>query len=138
MMKVSLSNLFRFRIFRFIANSILLLQLGNLEPALASCDKAIALEPTNSKAFLRKGMVLVQQGNLDLARQTLTAGQALDPSNKSFSTWIAKCGEAGPAAAPNTQLGKCDEALSSIFEAHGQQGYPLIETVCVSWFGVSL
>ena len=76
-------------------------------------------------------MVLVQQGNLDLARQTLTQGQALDPSNKSFSTWIAKCGDAGPAAAPNKQLGQCDEALLPIFEAHGQQGYPLIETVYI-------
>ncbi len=75
-------------------------------------------------------MALIQQGNLDLARQVLTTGQSLDPNNKSFSTWLGKCGE-GPAGAsvPNKQLGNCDEALSALFEAHGQQGYPLVDTV---------
>ena len=103
-------------------------QLGSLDPAIACCDKAISLEPNNSKGYLRKGMALVQQGNLDLARQVLTTGQSLDPNNKSFGTWLGKCGQSN-AAVPNKLLGNCDDTLSSLFEAHGQQGYPMIETV---------
>ena len=117
-----------FFIFHIASLLILLDQLGSLDPAIACCDKVIAQEPNNAKAFLRKGMVLIQQGKLDLAKQTLTAGQALDPNNKTFGTWLSKCGK-DEATVTNKQLGQCDDALSALFEAHGQQGYPLVETV---------
>jgi hypothetical protein len=116
-------------------NFNLCLQLATFDNALVCCDKAISLEPKNAKGYLRKGMILVQQGKLEQAREILISGSALDPSNKAFNTWLAKCGgSSNPTASPasavtNKQLGQCDDTLTVLYDAHGQQGYPLVETV---------
>jgi tetratricopeptide (TPR) repeat protein len=38
---------------------------GNLEPALAACDKAIAADPTKADAYFIKGSVMVGNGTID-------------------------------------------------------------------------
>lgn len=100
--------------------------MGAYSQAVAVCDEVLAKEPSNAKAFLRKGMALVSSGELSQAAQVLEAGQALDAGNRSFATWLKKCGDA-PRAAPenmgtNANVGKHDAELAVLLDAHGNQG----------------
>lgn len=78
-------------------------------------------------------MAQVQKGDLEAARASLETGHHMDPGNKSFQTWIKKCGDASAAsaAAPAaaSQIGAHDALLRGLFAAHGDQVYPLVETV---------
>ncbi|KAJ1494849.1 hypothetical protein T484DRAFT_1764382 [Baffinella frigidus] len=108
-----------------------LTKMGSLAEAVTTCETAIEKEPHNAKAYLRLGMALVQKGDLAAARKVLEHGQELDPKNKSFAPQIKKCGDAGLEAGPvagNLERGKHDAALEAMLEAHGQQGYALLDT----------
>lgn len=80
--------------------------------------------------MLFAGMALVQKGDFAAARAALETGQRMDPSSKSFQTWLKKCGDApAAAAAAPSQLGQHDTQLQGLFSVHGDQVYPMVETV---------
>lgn len=95
--------------------------------AIVVCDEAIKLDPKSAKAFLRKGMALLNSGNGDQARVVLEQGAAIDPDNKSFASWLKKCPP--PAAGTNLEIGKHDQVLGALLEAHNRQGAAVLETV---------
>ena len=109
-----------------------LTKMNEFDRAAQACDQAMKLEPQNPKCYLRKGMALVQKGDLAAARAALETGQRMDPSSKSFQTWLKKCGDAPAApaaAAAPPQIGQHDAQLQSLYSVHGDQVYPMVETM---------
>lgn len=75
----------------WVHRSAVHLKLGQALDALADANKAISLEPGNSKAHLRKGMACFELEEYQTARGSFATGVKLDPASKQLATWIAKC-----------------------------------------------
>jgi hypothetical protein len=79
--------------------------------AIADANKAIELDPNNSKAYLRKGVACFSMEEYTTAKAAFEQGRELDDKNAQFKTWIRKCNAeideemasetaAAPSAAP--------------------------------------
>ena len=58
------------------------LKTGANKDAIASCEKALELEPENVKAMFRKGSAYLGMGEYKEAKATLKAAYKIDPENK--------------------------------------------------------
>jgi suppressor of G2 allele of SKP1 len=67
------------------------LKLENFTKAISDCNKAIVLDPTNSKAYLRKGVACFHMEEYTTAKTAFEKGRELDPDTSQFKTWIRKC-----------------------------------------------
>jgi hypothetical protein len=59
--------------------------------AIADANKAIDLDPNNSKAYLRKGIACFNMEEYATAKTAFEKGRELDDKNAQFKTWIRKC-----------------------------------------------
>ncbi|GMH41221.1 hypothetical protein BSKO_09131 [Bryopsis sp. KO-2023] len=67
------------------------LQLDNHLDAAEDAGKAIELDPTLAKAYLRKGVACFHLDEFETARSYFTRGAALEPKKSIFKTWARKC-----------------------------------------------
>eukprot|EP00252_Welwitschia_mirabilis_P027817 TRINITY_DN9687_c0_g2_i2.p1 TRINITY_DN9687_c0_g2~~TRINITY_DN9687_c0_g2_i2.p1 ORF type:complete len:376 (-),score=94.87 TRINITY_DN9687_c0_g2_i2:389-1516(-) len=67
------------------------LKLENFTDVVADANKAIELDSSLSKAYLRKGMACFSLEEYHTALDAFKAGAALDPQNSLFKKWISKC-----------------------------------------------
>jgi suppressor of G2 allele of SKP1 len=65
--------------------------MDNFTSAIADSNKAISLDPNNSKAYLRKGIACFNMEEFATAKTAFEKGRDLDSSNSQFKTWIRKC-----------------------------------------------
>jgi len=65
--------------------------MENFTGAIADANKAIGFDPSNSKAYLRKGVAAFHMEEYVTAKAAFEKGQAIDASNSQFKTWIRKC-----------------------------------------------
>ena len=71
-----------------------------LTQAFVDANKAIELEPSNSKAYFRKGVACFSMEEYSTAKVAFEKGFEFDPKNAQFKTWIRKCNaEIGAATA---------------------------------------
>eukprot|EP00250_Pteridium_aquilinum_P000770 c10934_g1_i1 orf=145-1248(+) len=70
------------------------LKLQNFTDAVADANKAIELNPSISKAFLRKGIACYQLEEYETAKSAFASGANLEPSNSAYQDWLKKCDEA--------------------------------------------
>lgn len=59
--------------------------------AISDANKAIDLEPSNSKAYFRKGVACFSMEEYTTAKTAFEKGRELDEKNAQFKTWIRKC-----------------------------------------------
>lgn len=65
--------------------------MENYTGAIADANKAIGFDPSNSKAYLRKGVAAFHMEEYVTAKAAFEKGQELDAANNQFKTWIRKC-----------------------------------------------
>jgi len=59
--------------------------------AVGDANAALALDPDNAVALLRKGMACFALDEFEAAREAFRAGLALEPNNTTLRTWLRKC-----------------------------------------------
>eukprot|EP00798_Chlamydomonas_sp_ICE-L_P001463 gene1463-32840_t len=59
--------------------------------AAEDASKAIELDPSLAKAYLRKGVACFNLEEYESAKEVFEAGQKVAPENNQFMTWIRKC-----------------------------------------------
>ncbi|GMJ06495.1 ENHANCED DOWNY MILDEW 1, ENHANCER OF TIR1-1 AUXIN RESISTANCE 3 [Hibiscus trionum] len=69
------------------------IKLNNLPEAVADASKAIELDPSMSKAYLRKATACMKLEEYQTAKAALEAGAALAPGESRFSKLIKECEE---------------------------------------------
>lgn len=79
------------------------LKADNLTDALANCDRALQLRPSNVKALYRRARCLFGLGEVDKAHKDLVQALKLDPSNKAVKTLLNSVKE---------KIKDCDEKLA--------------------------
>ncbi|KAI3704857.1 hypothetical protein L1987_75086 [Smallanthus sonchifolius] len=67
------------------------IKLKNFTEAVADANKAIGLDSSNPKAYLRKGMACFSLEEYHTAKTAFEAGSSLAPEDKRFTDWIEKC-----------------------------------------------
>ncbi|GJZ20880.1 protein SGT1 homolog B-like protein [Tanacetum coccineum] len=67
------------------------IKLNNFNEALADASKAIELDSSNAKAYLRKGTACFSLEEYDTAKTAFEAGCKLAPDDARFTDWIKKC-----------------------------------------------
>lgn len=86
------------------------IELEKFMEAVQDASKAIELDSSNAKAFLRKGTACFHLEEYETALQCFQQGQQLAPDMTKFRTWIKRCqaeldgelqGAGAPAAAPS-------------------------------------
>lgn len=75
----------------YVARAAVHLKLDDFTGAIADANKAIGLDASNSKAFLRKGVACFNMEEYATAKIAFEKGRMIDPSNNQFKTWIRKC-----------------------------------------------
>lgn len=65
--------------------------MSNFLDAVADASAAIALDPRNAKAFLKKGVAAFSLDEFETALEAFHAVAELDPSEASCKMWIRKC-----------------------------------------------
>lgn len=84
----------------FVKRSQTYIKLTQYEAAEEDASKACELDPSNSKAFLRKGVAQFHRKKYKDALESLEAGLKLDEKDDNFQKWIEKCKAKIPADAP--------------------------------------
>ncbi|MBA0806385.1 hypothetical protein Gohar_005839 [Gossypium harknessii] len=69
------------------------IKLNNLPDAVADANKAIELDPSMSKAYLRKATACMKLEEYQTAKAALETGAALAPEESRFSKLIKECEE---------------------------------------------
>lgn len=59
--------------------------------AVADANAALAIDPQNPRALLRKGTACFALDEFEAAREAFQAGLAVEPANSTFKTWLRKC-----------------------------------------------
>ncbi|KAI3720729.1 hypothetical protein L2E82_31722 [Cichorium intybus] len=67
------------------------IKLKNFTEAVADANKAIELDSSNAKAYLRKGTACFSLEEYQTAKAAFTAGSTLAPEDKRFTDGIKKC-----------------------------------------------
>ncbi|XP_057951100.1 protein SGT1 homolog B-like [Malania oleifera] len=67
------------------------IKLNNFTEAVADAKRAIELNPSMAKAYLRKGMACFKLEEYETAREALEKGAALAPGDSRFTDLIEKC-----------------------------------------------
>ncbi|KAL8210883.1 hypothetical protein R6Q57_005320 [Mikania cordata] len=67
------------------------IKLKNLTEAVADANKAIDLDPSNPKAYLRKGTACFSLEEYQTAKAAFEAGSILAKEDTRFTDWIKKC-----------------------------------------------
>ncbi|CAD5188407.1 unnamed protein product [Musa acuminata subsp. malaccensis] len=67
------------------------LKLGNFTEAVADANRAIELDPSMTKAYLRKGIACIKLEEFQTAKTTLEAGVLLAPGDSRFTKLINEC-----------------------------------------------
>ena len=75
----------------YVLRAAVHLKLENFTKAISDCNKAIALDPANAKAYLRKGVACFHMEEFATAKIAFEKGRDLDPDTAQFKTWIRKC-----------------------------------------------
>lgn len=75
----------------YVGRSQVNLKLDRITEALADAEKALEINPQNSKAYLRKGVACFRLNDFVTAKQTLLSGKDLNSEDKTFDEWINKC-----------------------------------------------
>lgn len=75
----------------YVGRSQANLKLDRIAEALADAEKALEINPKNSKAYLRKGVACFRLNDFVTAKQMLLSGKDLNPEDKAFDEWINKC-----------------------------------------------
>ena len=65
--------------------------MDDFTSAIADTNKAIKLDPSSSKAYLRKGIACFNMEEYATAKAAFEKGRDLDGANNQFKTWIRKC-----------------------------------------------
>ncbi len=99
-----------------------------LDGAVASYDKAIALQPTNGAYMHNKGLALVRMGKLDEGKAALTKAAELDPANagKYYFNLGAVMINSGNTEGAIEAFRKATEADANYAEAYYQLGTALV------------
>ena len=82
------------------------LKMENWTEAVADATAAIKMQPSNSKAHLRKGVACFNLGEFASAKKAFTDGSALEnlTDKKIFQTWLRKCDAELEDAAPAARI----------------------------------
>lgn len=67
------------------------LKMDDFPSAIADTNKAIKIDPSNSKALLRKGIACFNMEEFATAKAAFEKGREVDAGNNQFKTWIRKC-----------------------------------------------
>ncbi|CAN6443960.1 unnamed protein product [Victoria cruziana] len=67
------------------------IKLKRYTDAVADANKAIELDPSLAKAYLRKGIACIQLEDFETAKEALTKGASLDQENMMFNKLIEEC-----------------------------------------------
>ncbi|XP_071732626.1 protein SGT1 homolog B-like [Rutidosis leptorrhynchoides] len=67
------------------------IKLGNFTEAVSDANKAIELDPSISKPYLRKGTACFKLEEYHTAKTAFEAGSSLVPEDTRFRDWINKC-----------------------------------------------
>ncbi|KAI3712539.1 hypothetical protein L1987_71097 [Smallanthus sonchifolius] len=67
------------------------IKLQNFTDAVSDANKAIELDPSNPKAYLRKGTACFNLEEYQTAKTAFETGASLAPEDRRFSEWIKKC-----------------------------------------------
>ncbi|XP_023740395.1 protein SGT1 homolog B [Lactuca sativa] len=67
------------------------IKLKNFTEAVADANKAIELDSSNSKAYLRKGTSCFSLEEYQTAKSAFEAGSTFAPEDTRFTDWIKKC-----------------------------------------------
>nr|XP_043632151.1 protein SGT1 homolog A-like [Erigeron canadensis] len=67
------------------------IKLHNFTEAVADANKAIELDSSNPKAYLRKGSACFSLEEYQTAKTAFEAGSALAPEDSRFADWMNKC-----------------------------------------------
>ncbi|PWA80795.1 SGT1-like protein [Artemisia annua] len=67
------------------------IKLNNFTEAVADANKAIELDSSNAKAYLRKGTACFSLEEYHTAKAAFEAGSKLAPEDARFTDWIKKC-----------------------------------------------
>ncbi|KAK1421432.1 hypothetical protein QVD17_23765 [Tagetes erecta] len=67
------------------------IKLKNFTEAVADANKAIELDSSNPKAYLRKGTACFSLEEYQTAKTAFEAGSVLAPEDARFTDWIKKC-----------------------------------------------
>ncbi|KAI3818014.1 hypothetical protein L1987_11816 [Smallanthus sonchifolius] len=67
------------------------IKLQNFTEAVSDANKAIELDPSNPKAYLRKGTACFNLEEYQTAKTAFEAGASLVPEDTRFGEWIKKC-----------------------------------------------
>ena len=82
------------------------LKMENYTEAVADANMAVKMQPTNSKAHLRKGIACFNLGEFVSAKKAFSDGSAIDnlTDKKVFQTWLRKCDAELEDAAPPARV----------------------------------
>uniref|UniRef100_A0A0C9S569 Protein SGT1 homolog n=1 Tax=Wollemia nobilis TaxID=56998 RepID=A0A0C9S569_9CONI len=69
------------------------IKLKNFTDAVADANRAIELDPSMAKAYLRKGVACFHLEEYQTAKAAFKAGFDLDGNSHPFNSWIQKCDE---------------------------------------------
>ncbi|KAL9275071.1 SGT1-like protein, partial [Drosera capensis] len=67
------------------------IKLANFTEAVADANKAIQLDPSMAKAYLRKGTACIKLEEYQTAKAALQAGSSLAPGDSRFTNLIKEC-----------------------------------------------
>ncbi|CAH1438984.1 unnamed protein product [Lactuca virosa] len=67
------------------------IKLKNFTEAVADANKAIELDSSNPKAYLRKGTACFSLEEYQTAKSAFEAGSTFAPDDTRFTDWIKKC-----------------------------------------------
>lgn len=83
------------------------IKLENFTDAVADANRAIELNPSIPKAYLRKGIACFSLEEYETAKVAFATGANLEPSSSVYKNWIKKCDAAiAEEAADISQLAK--------------------------------
>ncbi|XP_059298846.1 protein SGT1 homolog [Lycium ferocissimum] len=69
------------------------IKLHNFTEAVADANKAIELDPSIAKAYLRKGLACMKLEEYQIAKEALETGASLAPGESRFTSLIKECDE---------------------------------------------
>eukprot|EP00245_Coleochaete_scutata_P007860 TRINITY_DN23649_c0_g1_i1.p1 TRINITY_DN23649_c0_g1~~TRINITY_DN23649_c0_g1_i1.p1 ORF type:complete len:372 (+),score=95.77 TRINITY_DN23649_c0_g1_i1:151-1266(+) len=75
----------------YVSRAAAHIHLEAFTEAVADANKAIELDPSLPKAYLRKGIACFSLEEFETAQAAFETGARLEPSNSSFRSWINKC-----------------------------------------------
>ncbi|XWS37897.1 hypothetical protein CRYUN_Cryun19dG0084700 [Craigia yunnanensis] len=93
------------------------IKLNNLPEAVADANKAIELDPSFSKAYLRKATACVKLEEYQTAKGALEIGAALAPGESRFSELIKECEERIAEEAGDLPKHTLEEVMTNVVPA---------------------